>query len=108
MRPDLLVLDEPTRGVDGRRKHELAGLTRELATGGAGVVVVTHDMDFAADVADEVTTLAAGRVLTDRGPRSLLATSQFFVSQVGLALGVASVAEASRMLEAVDADPVNA
>ena len=108
MRPDLLVLDEPTRGVDGRRKHELAGLTRELAAGGAGVVVVTHDMDFAADVADEVTTLAAGRVLTDRGPRSLLATSQFFVSQVGLALGVASVAEASRMLEAVDTDPVNA
>ncbi|HEX5260756.1 MAG TPA: ATP-binding cassette domain-containing protein [Gaiellales bacterium] len=108
MRPDLLVLDEPTRGVDGRRKHELAGLTRELADDGAGVVVVTHDMDFAADVADEVTTLAAGRVLTDRGPRSVLATSQFFVSQVGLALGVASVAEASRMLEAVDTDPVNA
>src|SRR6185437_1388242 len=102
--PDLLILDEPTRGVDGRRKQELAGLARELAADGIGVVVVTHDMDFAAEVADEVTTMAAGRVLTDRGPRSLLATSQFFVSQVGLALGVASVAEATRLLEARETD----
>ena len=108
MRPDLLILDEPTRGVDGRRKQELAGLARELAADGMGVVVVTHDMDFAAEVADEVTTMAAGRVLTDRGPRSLLATSQFFVSQVGLALGVASVAEATRLLEARETDTVNA
>jgi energy-coupling factor transport system ATP-binding protein len=108
MRPGLLVLDEPTRGVDGRRKQELAGLARELAGDGAGVVVVTHDMDFAAEVADEVTTLAAGRVLTDRGPRSLLATSQFFVSQLGLAVGVASLAEAGRLLEARNTDPVNA
>ncbi|HEU0193830.1 MAG TPA: ABC transporter ATP-binding protein, partial [Gaiellales bacterium] len=108
MRPELLVLDEPTRGVDGRRKQELAGLARELAANGIGVVVVTHDMDFAADVADEVTTVAGGRVLADRGPRSLLATSQFFVSQVGLALGVPSVAEAARMLGTRETDAVNA
>jgi energy-coupling factor transport system ATP-binding protein len=108
MRPALLVLDEPTRGVDGRRKQRVAGLARELAGSGAGVVVVTHDMDFAAEVADEVTTLAAGRVLTDRGHRSLLATSQFFVSQLGLALGVASLAEAGRLLAARDMDPANA
>ena len=43
MRPDLVVLDEPTRGVDGRRKRDLAGLVRGLAAGGAGVVVVSHD-----------------------------------------------------------------
>jgi hypothetical protein len=82
MRPDLLVLTS-RRGVDGRRKHELAGLTRRLATGGAGVG--GHPMDFAADVADEVTTLAAGRVSPTAGRAAR--DRQFFVSQVGLALG---------------------
>ena len=51
--PDLLVLDEPTRGVDPERKLELASLLRAQATGRA-TLVVTHDLVFAADVADRV------------------------------------------------------
>jgi energy-coupling factor transport system ATP-binding protein len=51
--PDLLVLDEPTRGVDPERKRELAGL---LARGAAGraTLLVTHDLDFARAVCDRV------------------------------------------------------
>jgi energy-coupling factor transport system ATP-binding protein len=94
MAPDLLVLDEPTRGVDGLRKLALVELVRGLAAQGTAVVVVTHDMDFAAEAADVVTSMAGGRVLSDRAPRSLLASGIFFVSQVGLALGCASVADA--------------
>jgi energy-coupling factor transport system ATP-binding protein len=51
--PDLLVLDEPTRGMDPERKLELAALLRAQA-GGRGTLVVTHDLLFAADVADRV------------------------------------------------------
>ncbi len=51
--PDLLVLDEPTRGVDPERKLELAALLRAQADGRA-TLVVTHDLVFAADVADRV------------------------------------------------------
>jgi energy-coupling factor transporter ATP-binding protein EcfA2 len=51
--PDLLVLDEPTRGVDPKRKLELAGLLRSQASARA-TLVVTHDLVFAADVADRV------------------------------------------------------
>jgi energy-coupling factor transport system ATP-binding protein len=51
--PDLLVLDEPTRGVDPERKLELASLLRAQADGRA-TLVVTHDLVFAADVADRV------------------------------------------------------
>ena len=98
MRPSLLVLDEPTRGVDGRRKRELAGLLRELAAAGTAVAVVAHDIDFAAECADVVTAMAGGRVLADRGPRDLLARSAFFVSQVGLALGRVSVADGAAAL----------
>jgi energy-coupling factor transport system ATP-binding protein len=63
MRPDLVVLDEPTRGVDGRRKEALAGLIRRLAADGAGVVVVSHDAPFVADVSAAAVAMADGRVV---------------------------------------------
>jgi energy-coupling factor transport system ATP-binding protein len=62
MRPDLVVLDEPTRGVDGRRKQVLTSLIRGLAADGAGVVVVSHDGRFVADVATAAVTMADGRI----------------------------------------------
>ncbi len=55
--PDLLVLDEPTRGVDPERKQELASLLREQANGRA-TLVVTHDRGFATAVADREVSLA--------------------------------------------------
>jgi energy-coupling factor transporter ATP-binding protein EcfA2 len=59
--PDLLVLDEPTRGVDPERKLELAGLLR--ANTDRATLVVTHDVAFARAVADRVVSLASDREL---------------------------------------------
>jgi energy-coupling factor transport system ATP-binding protein len=59
--PDLLVLDEPTRGVDPERKHELAALLR--ANTARATLVVTHDRAFAKAVADRVVPLAPDREL---------------------------------------------
>ena len=56
--PDLLVLDEPTRGVDPERKAELAALLRSEAPS-RGTLVVTHDLPWAAEVADRVVSLQA-------------------------------------------------
>jgi energy-coupling factor transport system ATP-binding protein len=58
--PDLLVLDEPTRGVDPERKAELAGLLRAQAARRA-TLVVTHDVAFAAAVADRQVSLGVER-----------------------------------------------
>jgi len=58
--PDLLVLDEPTRGVDPERKDELAALLRAEA-GRRATLVVTHDSAFVAGVADRVVTLGPER-----------------------------------------------
>jgi energy-coupling factor transporter ATP-binding protein EcfA2 len=60
-KPDLLVLDEPTRGVDPERKHELAALLRANTT--RATLVVTHDRAFAKAVADRVVSLAPDREL---------------------------------------------
>jgi len=57
LEPDLLVLDEPTRGVDPERKEALARLLRSEAPG-RGTVVVTHDLPWAERVADRIVTLA--------------------------------------------------
>jgi energy-coupling factor transporter ATP-binding protein EcfA2 len=54
--PDLLVLDEPTRGIDPERKVELARLLRAQAPR-RGTIVVTHDLPWAAEVADRVVSL---------------------------------------------------
>ena len=54
--PELLVLDEPTRGVDPERKAELARLLRADAPG-RGTLVVTHDLVWAAEVADRIVEL---------------------------------------------------
>jgi energy-coupling factor transporter ATP-binding protein EcfA2 len=54
--PELLVLDEPTRGVDPERKQELARLLRVEAPG-RGTLIVTHDLPWAAEVADRVVEL---------------------------------------------------
>jgi energy-coupling factor transporter ATP-binding protein EcfA2 len=58
--PDLLVLDEPTRGVDPERKGELVDLLRAGAAE-RGTLVVTHDETFAAAVADRVVRLGQAR-----------------------------------------------
>jgi energy-coupling factor transport system ATP-binding protein len=58
--PDLLVLDEPTRGVDPERKDELAALLREQAAGRA-TLVVTNDLVFAGEVADRRVSTAPER-----------------------------------------------
>jgi energy-coupling factor transport system ATP-binding protein len=98
MRPSLLLLDEPTRGQDGLRKLALAELVRRLAADGCAVGVITHDLDFAAESAMRVTTMARGLVLADRAPRELLARGGFFACQLGLALGCVSIADAVERL----------
>jgi energy-coupling factor transporter ATP-binding protein EcfA2 len=107
-RPAAILLDEPTRGMDGLRKLALGELLRTLAADGAAVGLVTHDADFAAEACDLVTTMGRGRVLADRAPRDVLAQGTFFVSQVGLATGRARVAEAAALIRSTDQERVHA
>ncbi len=69
--PRMLVLDEPTRGMDGAHKASLARMARELAASGKAVVVITHDREFAAQVADRFVVLEEGSVVVEGPPHKV-------------------------------------
>jgi len=81
-RPRLLLLDEPTRGMDYPAKRELVRLLREWQAGGVGVLLVTHDVELVAQAADRVAVLDQGEVIADGPPAEVLAASPLFTPQV--------------------------
>lgn len=61
--PDVVILDEPLAGLDPERSRLVRDRIRELHEGGISVVVSTHDLEFAAAIADRVCVLADGEVV---------------------------------------------
>lgn len=80
--PAILLLDEPTRGLDYGAKAGLIELLRRFARQSKAIVVVTHDVELAAALADRVVLLSQGEVIADGAPDLLLSTSPLFASQV--------------------------
>jgi energy-coupling factor transport system ATP-binding protein len=81
-RPPIVLLDEPTRGLDYSAKHALVATLQRLRDAGCAVVVATHDVELAAEVADRVILLGDGEVVADEAARELLAGSPAFSPQV--------------------------
>jgi energy-coupling factor transporter ATP-binding protein EcfA2 len=112
-RPDVVVLDEPTRGVDPAFKVRLARLLRSLARDGTAVVVVTQDAEFAARVSGRCAVMEKGRVVRAGPARDILGAPGPYSTQVatlfskvardgnGVALPL-TPAEAWRMLRTLD------
>ena len=71
MGPEVLVLDEPTAGLDPATREDLLDVVRGLRAGGVSVVFVSHDLDEVAEVADRVCVLESGRV-RDLGPPAVV------------------------------------
>jgi len=87
--PPLILLDEPTRGLDYLGKEHLARIVRELADAGHCVVVATHDVELVAGIADRVVVLAEGEVLADGPAREVVCHSPVFSPQVAKILAPA-------------------
>ena len=85
--PPVLLLDEPTRGLDYAAKRALATVLRDLAEQGRAVLVATHDVEFTAQVADHVVVLAEGEVVSAGPVRQVVAESPSFAPQVTKVLG---------------------
>ncbi|MGW4036004.1 ABC transporter ATP-binding protein [Streptomyces sp. NPDC004778] len=80
--PRVLLLDEPTRGLDYRAKTQLIAMVDELAAEGRSVVVSTHDVEFAARAADRVVVLAEGDIVADGPTTEVIVASPVFAPQV--------------------------
>jgi energy-coupling factor transport system ATP-binding protein len=80
--PPLLLLDEPTRGLDYPAKAALASRLGKLAEAGHCVIVSTHDVEFCAEFASRVVILSDGEVVADGPARQIVAASPMFAPQV--------------------------
>ncbi|MFI8945552.1 ABC transporter ATP-binding protein [Streptomyces sp. NPDC053750] len=85
-RPPLLLLDEPTRGLDYAAKARLAGILRDLAAEGHAIVLATHDVELAAELAHRVVLLAEGEVIADGPAADVVVASPSFAPQVAKVL----------------------
>jgi len=97
--PRLLLLDEPTRGLDYGLKAGLGNLLREIAESGTTVLLVTHDVEFAAEYACRVVMLFDGRIASDGPKHAVLGNSMFYAPQIsklfrGIDSGVLTFREA--------------
>jgi energy-coupling factor transport system ATP-binding protein len=102
--PRVVLLDEPTRGLDPVAKERFTEVVRELAADGRAVMIATHDVEFVAEVADRVVVMAEGEVVADGPAAEIVCSSAAFAPQVAKILypaewlTVAEVAEALGVL----------
>ncbi|WP_351232018.1 ATP-binding cassette domain-containing protein [Streptomyces sp. NPDC002133] len=81
-RPPLVLLDEPTRGLDYAAKARLVAVLQGLATDGHAIVLATHDVELAAELAHRVVILADGEVVADGPTADVVVSSPAFAPQV--------------------------
>jgi energy-coupling factor transport system ATP-binding protein len=87
--PPLILLDEPTRGLDYPSKARLVSVLQNLASAGDCVVVATHDVELVAQVATRALVLAEGEVVSDGVARDVVCHSPVFAPQVAKVLAPA-------------------
>ncbi|MGW1884204.1 ABC transporter ATP-binding protein [Streptomyces sp. NPDC001970] len=81
-RPPLVLLDEPTRGLDYAAKARLVAVLQDLAADGHAIVLATHDVELAAELAHRVVILADGEVVADGPTADVVVSSPAFAPQV--------------------------
>lgn len=79
-KPRLLLLDEPTKALDGGQKEKLAGVIKGLKEDGVTVVIVTHDTDFAAMIADRCALFFAGEAISAGEPRDFFSDNGYYTT----------------------------
>ncbi|WP_405799737.1 ABC transporter ATP-binding protein [Streptomyces sp. NBC_01506] len=107
-RPPLLLLDEPTRGLDYAAKARLVDVLRALAAEGHAIVLATHDVELAAELARRVVILADGEIVADGPTSQVVVSSPAFAPQVAKIMAPRewlTVSQVRQALAAVAKDP---
>jgi energy-coupling factor transport system ATP-binding protein len=81
-KPKILILDEPTRGLDYQAKETLVNILRNLAMDGTTIIMATHDVELVAEFASRVLVLAEGELISDGPTIEVLTASPAFAPQM--------------------------
>ncbi len=80
--PKLLLLDEPTRGLDYAAKQSLVNIWKSWLAKGMGLLLVTHDVELVAQIADRVIIMSQGEIIAEGQTADILAASPLFAPQI--------------------------
>ena len=80
LQPDILLLDEPTKGMDKYLKNKLAKIIQQLIAEGKTVITVSHDIEFCAEFADQCVLVFQGSVVTENNTREFFQGNSFYTT----------------------------
>ena len=80
--PKLLLLDEPTKGIDAAAKQKIIQVLQNLKKNGMTIVAVTHDVEFAAECADRCAMFFHGRMIAEDTPRRFFSENSFYTTAI--------------------------
>jgi energy-coupling factor transport system ATP-binding protein len=100
--PEIILLDEPTRGLDYHQKRALASFLTRKQQEGKAIVMSTHDVELVALCAKRVVILAEGQVVVDGPARRVMSDSMVFSSQIGKLFGDERFVTVDDVLAALD------
>jgi energy-coupling factor transport system ATP-binding protein len=101
--PRVILLDEPTRGLDYGAKRELHAIARRLAAEQRSVVIATHDVEFVAATCDRVVVMGDGEVIADGPTPEIVVASPAFAPQVAKILAPLRYLRVAQVAAALDA-----
>ena len=81
-RPDLLLLDEPTDGIDVFAKNELLEILKNLLDGGCSMIIVSHDLEFVAGIADRCSMMGMGRLVCEDNGHDFFLENNYYTTAV--------------------------
>ncbi len=80
LKPKIILLDEPTKGLDGHFKVKLAGILKKLLENGITVVMVSHDIEFCAKYGDQCSMFFDGNIITTNTPNRFFSGNSFYTT----------------------------
>ena len=101
-KPPLLVLDEPTRGLDYQAKNRLVSAVRSTISSESAVILASHDVELVAELATRVVVLAEGEVVADGPAAEILTSSPAFAPQVAKVLAPAKWLTVNEVLASLE------